>query len=139
MKIAKTSPHMGGAFLEHVKCLHPDVQPPKRKEKGVIVQVDEDGNVVKNRYSDATVKAFLIHNAQVVERRAIKDAALARGETLPPCRVKNPPPFREGDWHCARCGNHNLAFRTQCNRCKEDKGGSGTTGHVVVPGGHSQS
>eukprot|EP00930_Biecheleria_cincta_P084028 TRINITY_DN73526_c0_g1_i1.p1 TRINITY_DN73526_c0_g1~~TRINITY_DN73526_c0_g1_i1.p1 ORF type:complete len:341 (+),score=42.21 TRINITY_DN73526_c0_g1_i1:49-1023(+) len=44
----------------------------------------------------------------------------------PPAR-RGPPPmddrrdFREGDWTCPECGNHNFASRESCNRCGEHK------------------
>uniref|UniRef100_A0A7N0UBM3 RanBP2-type domain-containing protein n=2 Tax=Kalanchoe fedtschenkoi TaxID=63787 RepID=A0A7N0UBM3_KALFE len=29
--------------------------------------------------------------------------------------------WREGDWMCSNCNNHNYASRSQCNRCKTEK------------------
>ncbi|CAM8921775.1 unnamed protein product [Rhodiola kirilowii] len=29
--------------------------------------------------------------------------------------------WREGDWVCSNCNNHNYASRSQCNRCKTEK------------------
>lgn len=33
-----------------------------------------------------------------------------------------PDTTREGDWICVSCHNHNYASRTECGRCKKDKG-----------------
>ena len=31
------------------------------------------------------------------------------------------------DWDCPKCSNSNFAFRTECNRCGEEKGGRGSS------------
>lgn len=49
--------------------------------------------------------------------------------SAPPVARRGPPPpqmddrgnFREGDWVCHDCGNHNFASRSSCNRCGEPK------------------
>jgi len=33
--------------------------------------------------------------------------------------------FREGDWSCPSCGNHNFASRGACNKCQAPKAGGG--------------
>lgn len=33
----------------------------------------------------------------------------------------HPKGWREGDWMCGKCGNHNYASKSHCNRCQEPK------------------
>lgn len=62
-----------------------------------------------------------------------KAALPMRSFSAPPPQYSAPPPrrgpppmddrrdFREGDWTCHECGNHNFASRESCNRCGEPK------------------
>ncbi|KAJ6989828.1 hypothetical protein NC653_018357 [Populus alba x Populus x berolinensis] len=45
-------------------------------------------------------------------------AILASIITLPVHRAK---PWRNGDWMCTNCNNHNYASRSWCNRCKTQR------------------
>lgn len=42
------------------------------------------------------------------------------------CGGPRPASFKEGDWMCRCCGNHNWAKRTECNKCGARKGMSKT-------------
>lgn len=42
-------------------------------------------------------------------------------DPAPSQQGKNAKQWREGDWMCLKCSNHNYASRTQCNRCKTEK------------------
>lgn len=40
---------------------------------------------------------------------------------LPILLGKGAKQWRDGDWLCTNCNNHNYASRSQCNRCKTEK------------------
>ncbi|XP_072956938.1 uncharacterized protein [Typha angustifolia] len=40
---------------------------------------------------------------------------------MPALLGKGAKQWREGDWMCSNCNNHNFASRTYCNRCKTQK------------------
>ncbi|XP_062185805.1 RNA-binding protein involved in heterochromatin assembly dri1-like [Phragmites australis] len=46
--------------------------------------------------------------------------ALASGQVMPGLMGKGAK-WREGDWMCSNCNNHNYASRAFCNRCKNQK------------------
>lgn len=43
---------------------------------------------------------------------------------IPPLLGKGAKQWRDGDWMCNNCNNHNFASRSFCNRCKTQKEGS---------------
>lgn len=40
---------------------------------------------------------------------------------MPPLLGKGAKQWRDGDWMCNNCSNHNFASRSSCNRCKTEK------------------
>ncbi|OAY79364.1 hypothetical protein ACMD2_17497, partial [Ananas comosus] len=50
--------------------------------------------------------------------------------TLPALIGKGAKQWRDGDWMCSNCNNHNFASRTYCNRCKTQKDAAAHTGSV---------
>ncbi|KAF6142949.1 hypothetical protein GIB67_003905 [Kingdonia uniflora] len=46
---------------------------------------------------------------------------LSQLETEPTLVGKGAKQWRDGDWMCTNCDNHNYASRSQCNRCKTER------------------
>lgn len=46
---------------------------------------------------------------------------LPQHATTPTLLGKGAKQWREGDWMCTNCNNHNYASRSHCNRCKTEK------------------
>ncbi|PON99474.1 zinc finger protein [Trema orientale] len=46
---------------------------------------------------------------------------LPQQATAPTLLGKGAKQWREGDWMCSNCNNHNYASRSECNRCKTQK------------------
>lgn len=42
-------------------------------------------------------------------------------QTAPTLVGKGAKQWRDGDWMCSNCSNHNYASRSECNRCKTQK------------------
>lgn len=41
--------------------------------------------------------------------------------TVPALLGKGAKQWRDGDWMCTNCNNHNYASRSECNRCKTQR------------------
>ncbi|KAJ3679822.1 hypothetical protein LUZ60_016100 [Juncus effusus] len=50
---------------------------------------------------------------------------------IPTLMGKGAKQWREGDWMCNGCNNHNYASRTHCNRCKTQREDVGNVGSVL--------
>ncbi|XP_073111498.1 uncharacterized protein [Elaeis guineensis] len=65
-----------------------------------------------SKYADGnSVTVPSVHENRKTSQMAAMPALIGKGAKQ----------WRDGDWMCAKCNNHNFASRTNCNRCKTQK------------------
>ncbi|KAM3306308.1 hypothetical protein P3S67_013178 [Capsicum chacoense] len=74
---------------------------------------------------------FPRENSMVLPLQA--NLQIPRVPAAPALIGKGAKQWRDGDWMCTNCNNHNYASRSNCNRCKSERRDSSTCWCCIVP------